>query len=454
MKQLPGKLSRIVANPALAIIIAFLASIAVGTGLLMLPAATHRGLSVIDAIFTSTSAICVTGLTVQDTASYFTPLGQGIILFLIQIGGMGILTISAFCIRAISGRLGFSARSWMEESITQNQVPHIYAFLKRVLLFVFLMEIVGAALLFLVFQRDYPWPSSLYHAVFHSISAFCNAGFSTFPDSLVPYRYSATLNGVIMVLIIAGGIGFFVVEELRDYLTGKSERLSLHTRIVVLASLALIIAGGLFVFFMERNHSFSHFSTGDKILSAFFQSITCRTAGFYTVSQESFSVATLFLCILLMFIGGSPGSTAGGIKTTSFVLLLAIIVARLRGRKLPEIAHRTISDNNAQKVLTLLLAVLLLIVATVFILTISEGQGEFCQKNPRPFLTIVFEVVSAFGTVGLSLGITPFLSSLGKMTIVLLMFIGRIGPLTLAIYLMTLRENLDYTYPEETVMIG
>ena len=449
-----SKYKKIINTPALAILCAYMLGIFIGSILLWLPISTKKDISFIDAVFTSTSALCVTGLTVQDTGQCFTLFGQWIILLLIQLGGIGILTFSGFIIRMVSGRLGFEAKSWVEESLLQNHTPNIYYFLKKVLIFITLAELIGAFLLFFVFQAQYPWYQSIFLALFHSISAFCNAGFSLFSSNLEAYRGYWFINLVIMLLIILGGIGFVVVEDIRGCLKDRSHGLSFHTKIVLVTTGILILMGAVVMFFLEFSHSFQSLSCSEMILSSFFQSVSCRTAGFNTVAIGQLTSATLFVFILLMFIGGSPGSMAGGIKTTSFALLLAQIVSRLRARSLPELFHRTVSAKDMDRVFTLLTVTSMLVLFSVFVLLISESNTTYLKQCKEPFLTIVFEVVSAVGTVGLSMGLTPELSVFGKWLISLLMLIGRIGPLTLAIFLMSIQPELEYQYPGEEVMIG
>ena len=441
-------------KPSFVIALAFATTIVLGAVLLMLPCATHQGITFENAFFTSTSAVCVTGLVVVDTGSHFTIFGQMVILLLIQLGGLGILTFSAFFISMIKGRLDFTTRAWIEESLSHNHTVEVYHFLRSVIIFVLFVEVAGTVLIFMGLPTVGTWYERLFFSLFHSISAFCNAGFSTHNNSLVPFNTSLYLNTVFIFLIVIGGIGFVVIEDIHSRIRRKSKKLSFHTNVVLSTTITLIAIGTLFIFLVEGSRSFATFAWGDKLQAALFQSVTCRTAGFNTVSIVHLSEATLFFCIFLMFIGGSPGSTAGGIKTASFTLFLFLVISRLRGRMRPEIFRRTVPIKTIENTLTLLLLALLLIVVSILLLLISEGQSTYFAKDPRAFLTITFEVVSALGTVGLSMGITPYLTIFGKWVIILLMFLGRIGPLVLVVFLSGIQQTLDYEYPEEDIIVG
>ena len=443
---------KLLKNPSLMIILTFASTIFIGALLLMLPVSSRHGVSFVDALFTATSAVCVTGLIVQDTGAYFTAFGQCVILGLIQVGGIGILTFSVLFIKLLTGRMGFAHRSWVEDSLGNDFSADFYGFLKRVFIFVVSVEALGAFFLFFAFIQDHSWHQSLYLSLFHSISAFCNAGFSTFSNSLEGYVSNPYINAIIMSLIVIGGLGFVVVEDVLKYFREKRRLLSFHTRIVLFTTGILIISGAFVLLIIERNEGFQKLTWGEKIWAAFFQSVTCRTAGFNTIPMQKLSAAGIFLSIMLMFIGGSPGSTAGGIKTTSFALFMLLILKQLRGRDRPEIFQRTVAKKTIRQIMTLILTYFLIVVVAVFFLLLTEKL--ILETAPRPFLAIVFEVVSALGTVGLSMGITSKLTMIGKLITSLVMFLGRIGPLTLAFSLASIEEKLDYEYPEEEIMIG
>jgi trk system potassium uptake protein TrkH len=416
----------------------------------VLPFSTYHGISFVDALFTATSAVCVTGLAVQDTGTCFTLFGQSVILILIQIGGLGLLTFSTFFIGLFRGHLGFKERYWLEESLTQQYMANFQHFLRRVLIFVFSIEILGTLLLWAVFALEYPWRQSLWLALFHSISAFCNAGFSLFSNSLEKYQGAFGINFIVMFLIVAGGIGFVVIEDIQNFFKQGKKAISFHSKIAVLTSLALTLGGFVVIYLLENHRSLDKSPLYEKILVSLFQSVTCRTAGFNTIPLTHLTEATLFLMMMLMFIGGSPGSTAGGIKTTSFAVFLSLLLCRLQGRDRPEFFYKTVSKSSVGRILTLILFSLVILALCTFLLLVTERDTQ----QHRSFLTILFETVSAFGTVGLSLGITPLLTSWGKMIIVFLMFIGRIGPLTLAVLMVETKEKLKYEYPEEEIMVG
>lgn len=447
-------MKKITKSPPLMILLTFLMAIIFGTLLLLLPMATHEGISVLDAFFTATSAVCVTGLIVQDTATYFTEWGKFFILILIQIGGLGILTLSAFFIVFLTGKLGFAGKNWIHESLGSNGTLHLYDFLKRIFLFVFFVEGIGAFLLFFAFWPQYPFSKSIHLAIFHSISAFCNAGFSLFSDSLEKYPTNIYLNVVIMALIILGGLGFIVVEDIFRFFKkdGKKKQLTFHSRIVLWTTFLLIFVGAVLFFVLEKKRT--PFSKNELFLSSLFQSVTCRTAGFNTIPLNEFSETSIFLSMILMFIGGSPGSTAGGIKTTSFALFLFLIFSRLRGRVRPEIFKRTVSHQVIERMLILIVSAMIIIQISTFLLLIFEEGSPYLKTHSQHFLAISFETVSAFGTVGLSMGVTPFLSSAGKVLIIMLMFIGRVGLLTLAFLMMSIEEQVKYEYPEEDLLVG
>lgn len=445
---------KIIANPSLAVFFAYLFGILIGAFLLWLPISTHKGISFVDAIFTSASALCVTGLSVQDTGTCFTTLGQCVILLLIQFGGIGILTFSAFIIRLLSGHLDFKSKSWLEDSIFQNYAGNLYRFVKEVMILVFVVEAIGAFCLFWSFYPEYSFGKSIYLAIFHSISAFCNAGFSLFSNNLETYRGAIWLNFVVMFLIVAGGIGFMVIEDILAFCRKQAKFLAFHTKIVLVTSVIAVLIGFIATLLLEFSGSFLHMTTQEQLLASLFQSVSTRTAGFNTVPIGQLSSATLFVYIALMFMGGSPGSMAGGVKTTSVTILIANIFSRLQGRPCPEIFHRTVSPKYIERILILFITAISIITIAVFILLITENNSQYMQTCREPFLTILFEVASALGTVGLTMGITPELSICGKLIISMLMLIGRIGPLSLAIFLMSMQTELDYQYPEEEIMIG
>jgi trk system potassium uptake protein TrkH len=441
-------------NPAMIIIYAYLIADLLGTLLLSLEvSSTGEPVSMLDALFTSTSALCVTGLTVVDTGTAFSVFGQSVILTLMEIGGLGVMTFSVLFFLFL-GR-GFSTRGrWIiNESFTATPVRSAASLLRSIFLFTFIVEAVGAALLTLEWRKEMPLPSAVYAGVFHSVSAFCNAGLALFETSFVKYRGSILVNVVICSLIVLGGIGFPVIHEFinraRRLRTHARTAMSLHTRTVLATTGVLILSGAALVFMLEQNHQIAELSLKEKILASLFQSITARTAGFNTLDIGSLAVATLFVLVILMFVGASPGSCGGGIKTTSIVVLIAILNDRIRGRHSASIFKRTLPDETVSKALSIFI---------LAVITVTAGIVFLLVTQPVPlresFLTYVFEAVSAFGTVGLSMGITPALTPIGKLIIITIMLLGRVGLLTVAYVVTSRRVVAPYRYAEEKIMIG
>jgi len=415
--------------------------------LLNLPAASSTGKSIgfIDALFTATSATCVTGLIVLNTGKDFSTFGQLIILILLQCGGLGIMTMSTMFAFLIGKRISLRQRLIMQESLNQFSIGGLVHLAKFILIFTVIIEGIGATILFFCWQKNYSPVQALYLGVFHSISAFCNAGFSLFSDSIMRYRGDLIINLTFMTLITLGGIGFLVLLELLQY--GKNGTLSLHTKLVLKISFILILIGFIGVYLIEYSNplTLGNLNLSEKIYSSIFQSITARTAGFNTIHIGSMLNPTLFLIIILMFIGASPGSTGGGIKTTTFSLLILYVWSSLTGKKEINLFKRRVSPDIIPKALAVITLSLALVVTMTILLSYVEGED---------FIKILFEVVSAFGTVGLSTGITPSLSTAGKIIIIITMFAGRLGPLGLALSLIQKREPEVIKYPEEKVMVG
>ncbi|MEK6680300.1 MAG: TrkH family potassium uptake protein, partial [Nitrospirota bacterium] len=437
-------------NPAQTLAYSFLAAILAGTILLMLPAATAggKGIKFVDALFTITSATCVTGLAVVDTGTYFTTFGQIIILIFIQLGGLGIMTFSAFFATIFGRGFGIRDRMIMQDVLDFTGMGEIMDLIKRIFKLTIAIEMTGAFILFLRFYAEGKGISwSAYNALFHSISAFCNAGFSLFSNNLEGYKGDIVVNLVITTLIILGGIGFPVLVNLQSYFFKREHRrhLGLQTKVVVNVSLSLIIAGAILLFISEFKGQIQNLPWHEKILTTYFQSVTTRTAGFNTINMEALSNGTLFIMIILMFIGASPGSTGGGIKTTTAAILFSTARGWLSGKDVPELFERTIPQDAVQKSFALLFIAQAAVAVVAFLLFLTEKA---------PFINILFEVVSAFGTVGLSTGLTPHLSDAGKLLISLMMYMGRIGPLTLALLVGQKVVKRYYYYPEEKVMIG
>lgn len=434
--------------------------ILLGTLLLSLPVAhAAEPVSVLDAFFTATSATCVTGLTVVDTGTRFSPFGQAVVLGLIQIGGLGLMTFAVFVGIALGGRVAFSERMVIQESMHHTPSAGVRRLVRYVLAFTLVSEAVGALWLWLRLRQDLPPGAAAWSAVFHSVSAFCNAGFGLFPDSLVRYRGDLTVNLAITGLIILGGLGFLASMELRDQLLARLRRLrppqaTLHTRLVLLVTAVLLAGGALAYLVLEWDNVLHDLPPGERLLAAWFLSVTSRTAGFNTVDYGQLSSATLFLTIFLMFVGGSPGSTGGGIKTTTFGLLVALVVARWRGRGRASVFHRTIPHAVMDRALLLAMLAWALVSLAIGLLVMAESAGVPHQREEPRFVALMFEAVSAFGTVGLSTGITAGLGATSKLVLIALMFMGRVGPLTLILAMSPRQQRGRFRYAEENVMVG
>jgi trk system potassium uptake protein len=439
-------------DPARTLLLSFLSVILVGTVLLWLPAATtdRHGTPFVDALFTSTSATCVTGLGVQDTGSYFSLFGQMVILLLIQVGGLGIMTFSTLFAIMLGRRIGLKEEENLRGMLDENSPMEIRRLIFRIIVTTLIIEAAGACLLFVRFLGHYPAAFAAYSAVFHSVSAFCNAGFGLYRDNMVSYASDTLVNVVIIVLIVTGGLGFIVTNDILHNVRGSGipvirwHRLSVHTKLVLVTTFALICAGTLGVFFFEFDNAMLHLSTGDKLLAAVFQSVTFRTAGFNTIDIGGCRMVTLFIGILLMIIGASPSSTGGGIKTTTFAVLVLSIKSLFQARDRIEIYNRTIPVQTILKSIAILL---------FYISFLSLSSIVLLATQTGSFIDIMFEATSAIGTVGLSTGMTGKLNVIGRITITLLMYVGRVGPLSVAL---AVREpkKVNVSYPETKVSVG
>ncbi len=443
-------------GPLRLLLSSFLALIATGTALLMLPAATppDRPIRFIDALFTATSATCVTGLIVRDTGSGFTLFGQVVILVLIQLGGIGIMTFSLLVFSLLGGRFSLVSRSIVMQTLAGvGYWEDLWPLLRMVIRFTLASELIGAMLLFARWQAEMGTPGAAYAAVFHAISAFCNAGFSLWPTSLMAWGGDAFIVIVMGLLIVLGGLGFLTIHDIRS---ARSERraISLHTRLALSVTGILIVAGTVLFWILERHDSLAGLSGKQRLLASLFQSITCRTAGFNTVDIGSLAPATLFLLMLLMFIGGSPGSCAGGVKTTTFGVLALSAWNRLRRRTHVNAFRRTVSKATLANALSITLGGLFTVFTGLFLLLILESPHAAVVDRHGVFVGYFFEAVSAMGTVGLSTGVTPMLAPASRVLITALMFIGRLGPLTVAAALAGETPLNDWQYPEEDVMVG
>lgn len=440
-KKLQSKLS-----PFQKILLGFAAVIVVGALLLMLPISS-RSMEVTpfsDALFTSTSAVCVTGLIVRDTATYWSWFGQLILLVLIQIGGMGVVTVAA-AVAIISGRkIGLMQRNTMQESVSAPTVGGVVRLMSFTVRAVFCIEAVGAVLMMPVFIRDFG-AKGIWMSLFHSVSAFCNAGFDLMGNrapfsSLTSYTGQPVVNLVIMLLIVVGGIGFLTWEDVcKNKLHFRRYRM--QSKVILLVSAVLIVFPALFFFFLE----FSDLPLGKRLLASLFQSVTTRTAGFNSVDLTSMSDAGLLLMLPLMLIGGSPGSTAGGLKTTTVAVLVASVVSVFRKRDSAQLINRRISDETVKHAAAIF---------TIYLSLFFFGGLAICAVEGLPLLPCLFETASAVGTVGLSLGLTPTLGTASRIILIALMFFGRVGCLTLIYATLGKKVKTGSMLPLDKISIG
>ena len=449
-------------NPPQIVALSFLLTIVIGTVLLSLPISVQgrENLSLIDAVFTATSATCVTGLIVKDTAGFFSPFGRLVILLLFQSGGLGIMTLSTLFAILLGRKLTIRRKVIVQNALDRHKIEGLTTLIKYILVVTFGIEILGAFLLFLKWVQA-PGVSvnqAVWWSIFHSVSAFCNAGFSLFSNSFIGYKDNYYIIFVMSIMIILGGIGFVVLLDIKSLNFWRKnrffilKRLNLQAKIVLTLTVFLILLGMAFFLFSENQNVLQDLSWKNKIFTSYFQSVTSRTAGFNTIDIGALRIGTLFFLIFLMFIGASPGSTGGGIKTATFGVVLAGLWAMVKNKKEVSLFKKTIPQYVIRKALVVFLMGLGWIVLVTLILSVVEGENA--GRSSDSFLPILFEVTSAFGTVGLSTGITADLTTLGKVLIILTMYAGRIGPLTLALAIALREEKLIYRYPEEKIMVG
>lgn len=444
MKRLPKSLRL---TPSQIMVAGFMLIIAIGTMLLTLPfASTGDPISLIDALFAATSATTVTGLVTLETGTQFTWYGQLIILVLIQVGGIGFMTMATLFALIMRRRISLRDRLILQTAMNQVSMEGIVRLIRKVILYSFVIESIAAIILCIRWSTEMPFGRAAYYGVFHSISIFNNAGFELFGTSLIGYTDDIVVNVVAMVLIVMGGLGFIVISDVLEF--KKTGKLALQSKVVLSMSAYLIVIGAIVIFILEFSNSSTLGSQhlGGKVLASFFQSVTPRSAGASTVNLGDLREVTQFFIIALMFIGASPGSAGGGIKTTTFAILIAAIIAAIRGRRDIVLFRHRLPQETIFKAVTMTLLALFLIILVSVTLSVIEPTDHF--------LLILFEVTSAFSTVGLSLGLTPDLTSVGKLLIVLMMFIGRVGPLTLAFALGRKSEKELYRHPEGKLMIG
>ena len=441
-------------TPIRIVVLSFLGLILTGGTLLMFPFASvsHHFTNPVTAYFTATSAVCVTGLVVVDTGSFWSGWGKLIIITLIQFGGLGYMTIATFFLLAFNRRITLGHRVALKEGLNVSHLSGIMRFTKTTLALVAFFEGLGTIALTARFMHTYHFWHALELGAFHSVSAFCNAGFDIMGGfrSLTGYVNDLTVNITVMTLIVMGGLGFYLLWQLvHPYARRKRRHISLHSKIVLSTTLLLILTGaGLFLLLEWGNpRSIAHLTLRSKILAAFFQSITPRTAGFNTVSMANLHQATLFILMILMFIGGSPGGSAGGIKTTTFVVFIAFVTKAVQGRSKVVIFGRTIDKETVSRAVFIFgFGIFVIIISTIAILMVEQDKFTFLQ--------VMFGVFSAFGTVGLSTGITPHLSDISRIIIMATMFVGRVGPISFVLSMIGRKKAPKVEYPQEEIAIG
>lgn len=434
----------------------FLGAILVGAALLHTSWSCQGSvISWLDALFTATSAVCVTGLVVVDTGQEFTRAGQAVILMLIQMGGLGIMTFTSLTFFLWKKRVSLTDRIAVGQSLLHDSGFHLGRFLVQIVTVTLIIELVGALFLFLADPEGF----SPFSALFHAISAFCNAGFSLYSESLVGYQSDWLVNLTIILLIILGGLGFAVIVEGKDLLAGwrKSQeqvQKSWYFSVVMQTTIFLIIAGWIYIYCAEFLGNKGEIGWHKAILTSLFQSVTCRTAGFNSLDLSVMTNASLVFMIFLMFVGGAPGSCAGGTKVTTFRILVAFTRAQISGREQAVIGRYAVDRESVNKSLTLLFFSLALIFLCMMALDFTEGGNVPHNQARGQFLEILFETVSAFGTAGLSTGFTSKLSPPGRVIIMFLMFVGRLGPLVLLSSIQSMRTKILFSKPEVKLSVG
>ena len=428
----------------------FLLVILVGALILTLPISTTSGESTnfLDALFTATSAVCVTGLIVVDTGTYWNAFGQTVIMILIEIGGLGFMSFTTLIAIILGKKITLRERLILQDAMNTFNIQGLVKMVRYVLVFTVSVQFFGALLFSTQFVPEYGLGRGIFYSIFHSISAFCNAGFDIFGNfsSLTSYNSNVVVIMVASVLIIIGGLGFTVWSEL--YSSKSLKKVSLHSKMVILMTVVLVLGGTFLMFLFENNNvnTIGNMSFIDKVMNSFFASVTPRTAGFNSIPTDGMTTAGQFLTIILMFIGGSPGSTAGGIKTTTIGILIVTIVCVIQGREDAEVFKKRFSKELVYRAFTLIFIGVSLVIVVTMLLSYTEKGASF--------ISLFYETVSAFGTAGLTLGLTSELSNIGKVLIIFMMYLGRVGPLTVVLSITKKRKNSGIKYPEGKILIG
>lgn len=426
----------------------FIILIVIGSVILSLPSSSTTGeaTNFLDAAFTATSAVCVTGLVTLDTSTHWNVFGQTVIIILIQIGGLGFMSFATLIAIFLRRKISLKSRLVMQEAMNTFSIQGLVKMVIYIFGFTFAVEILGAILLSTQFIPQYGFSTGIFYSIFHSISAFCNAGFDLFGTSLVTYNQNVFVILVISAIIIVGGLGFAVWLDFYKFKNMK--KITIHSKFVILVTTVLIFGGTILMFIFEYKNpnTIGNMMFKDKLLNSFFSSVTTRTAGFNSISINDMSNASKFLNISLMFIGGSPGSTAGGLKTTTIGIVVLTVISVIRGREDTELFGRRFTKSLVYKAFTLLFIGMGLVIIVTMMLSYTEKGVSF--------MDLLYETTSAFGTAGLSTGLTPKLSNVGKILIMLMMYFGRVGPLTVVLALARKRKKSGYKYPEGKILIG
>ncbi|HSH52474.1 MAG TPA: TrkH family potassium uptake protein [Bacteroidales bacterium] len=422
----------------------FVTFIAIGTFLLKLPISTVEEISLVDALFTATSAMTVTGLIVVDTGTTFTLFGEIVIICLIQIGGIGIMTFAVLIFLVLGRKIGFKQRLLIQQALNQTSIGGVVKLVKLIFVFSITVEAIALTILSARWIPEYGLARGFYYSLFHSVSAFNNAGFSIWSDSLMRYVGDPIVNLIITFLIIVGGIGFTVLVDL--WTSKEFSKMSLHTKMMLVGTLIINIVAFFLIFLLEYNNpeTIGNMSQSGKLWASYFQAVTPRTAGFNTVDIGSLEEPTVFFMLLLMFIGAGSASTGGGIKLTTFIAMLLTVTTFLKNRSEIVLFRRSLNPVVILRSLAIAMISIGLIFVAIFILVLTEDA---------PFMMIVFEVISAFGTVGLSMGLTGALTTIGKVVIIIVMFVGKLGPLTLA-FSIAKQSKAAIRYPKEEILTG
>lgn len=432
-------------SPPQLLIIVFAFFIGLGTLLLKLPFATEKHISWIDALFTTTSAMTVTGLNTIDTGSTFTLFGEIVIMCLIQLGGLGIMSFAVLIYLMLGRKIGFKERLVMQQALNQTSLGGIIRLVRSLFIFSFAIEGCAVVLLSLRWIPEFGFAKGIYYSLFHAVSAFNNAGFSLFPDNLIHYVGDPVVNLVISLLFITGGIGFTVLIDLRK--AKKFRDLSLHSKLMIVSTFFINIVSMMIIFLLEFNNpnTLGTLTGWEQFWASYFQAVSPRTAGFNTIDLSGLEDPTAFYMLILMFIGAGSASTGGGIKLTTFIIILLAVMTFIKGKSKIVVFRKTINDTYIVKALAITIISILFVITAIFLMTITEKQ---------PFIVIAFEVMSAFGTTGLTMGLTGNLTEIGKEVIIFIMFLGKLGPLTLVFSFARRQTEQKIRYPQEDILTG